>query len=294
MLRKRRAVRRVPHVRACQIGTRVVTVSTQRHGVARSLASFVLVCVVATALAAAARAADPEPRSLAARVGKSSGETRLMRPSSLLTPLRAGEPIRSGDRVYTGEDGNIELLFTDGAVVLVRPRSEFAVEGYRYDAQGERSLFALARGAVRTVTGAIGKRNHDDFRLRTPTATIGIRGTEFETSENACDTRACAPGERPGLVVTVYKGRVAVSNASGTTEVPEGATLYVRNAQEPAVFGTGEPQRPAQPAPQQRPNAGAPPRPPNGNGSAPRGPAPAPGRAIPSLDPGYDGPPVGQ
>lgn len=251
-----------------------------------------LVCIVATAMAAAARAADPQARAFAARVGKSSGETRLMRPSSLLTPLRVGEPIRAGDRVYTGEDGNIELLFTDGAVVLVRPRSEFAVEGYRYDAQGERSLFALARGAVRTATGAIGKRNHEDFRLRTPTATIGIRGTEFETSENACDTRACQPGERPGLVVTVYKGRVAVSNASGTTEVPEGATLYVRNAQEPAVFGTGEPQRPAQPAPQNRSNGAATPRPPNG--SPPGVPAPAPVRPVAPLGPAYDGPPVGQ
>jgi hypothetical protein len=200
----------------------------------------------------------------AASVANSSGDTRLMRPSALLTPLRPGEPIRTGDRVLTGADGRVELRFGDGAVVVVQPKSDFLVEEFRYDQQEERSFFRLAKGAVRTVTGAIGKRRHEDFRLSTPTATIGIRGTDFETAENPCGATVCEPGERPGLMVTVYQGRVAVSNAAGTTEVPAGATLYVRNREAPATFGNGEP--PARRAPA-RPEA--PPETPrrNGNGS---------------------------
>ena len=284
--------------RSPEIATRAITVETRRARLERVLALFLLACVVAIGLRDA-RAADSEPRALAARVGKSSGETRLMRPSALLTPLRVGEPIRAGDRVYTGADGIVELRFTDGAVVLVRPDSEFTVEGYRYDAQGESSLLALARGAIRTVTGAIGKRNHEDFRLSTPTATIGVRGTDFETLQNVCRGRGCLPGERPGLSVTVYKGRVAVSNSSGTTEVPEGATLYVRSAQEQPVFGTGEPRRLAPsplPAPLQRQSPPPPQRPGAGAGVGPGvgAAAPEPDRSGPATVLIYEGPPVGQ
>ncbi len=208
------------------------------------------------------------PRVEAASVASSTGDTRLMRPSALLTPLRPGEPIRTGDRVLTGADGRVELRFGDGALVVVQPKSDFLVEEFRYDQQEERSFFRLAKGAVRTVTGAIGKRRQEDFRLSTPTATIGIRGTDFETAENPCGATVCEPGERPGLVVTVYQGRVAVSNAAGTTEVPAGATLYVRNRETPASFGNGEP--PARRAPA-RPEA--PPEAPrrNGNGNGARG-----------------------
>ena len=202
-----------------------------------------------------AQIAASNGRPGAAEVVASSGDTRLMRPSALLTPLRAGEPIRAGDRVLTGDDGRVQLRFMDGALVAVQPGSDFKVEEFRYDAKVERSFVSLARGAIRTVTGAIGKRNHDDYRLQTPTATIGIRGTDFETTERPCGTVGCRPGERPGLTVTVYKGRVAVTNDSGTTEVPEGSTLRVRSRSAPATFGLADPPVRRAPAPDPRPGA---------------------------------------
>ncbi|HOA93368.1 MAG TPA: FecR family protein [Quisquiliibacterium sp.] len=218
---------------------------------------------MALSLAAMPAAANDEPRTDAAVVAQSSGETRLMRPSALLMPLRPDEIVRSGDRVLTGADGRVELRFLDGGVMVVQPNSDFKVEAFRYDANGEKGFFALAKGALRAVSGAIGKRNQADYRLTTPTATIGIRGTEYEASETPCGNAGCAAGERPGLTVKVIRGRVAVTNAAGTTEVPEGATLYVRTASTPATFGNGaEPPapRPQTPRPQ---GAGRP----SGNGN---------------------------
>ncbi|MFO1198871.1 MAG: FecR domain-containing protein [Burkholderiaceae bacterium] len=212
-------------------------------------AIFALAHALAIASEAPATPA-PAPRNDAATVTASYGDTRLLRPSAILTPLKAGEAVRSGDRVITGSDGRVELRFLDGAVMAIQPGSDFKVEAYQYDAAGERNFMALARGALRTISGAIGKRNRDDYKLTTPTATIGIRGTEYEAAETPCGQAGCAPGDRPGLTVRVFQGRVAVSNGTGTTEVPEGQTLYVRTAAAPASFGSGDPPAvPQAPAP---------------------------------------------
>lgn len=215
-----------------------------RRGSRRAATAVAAFLLAAASVAAYAQIAAAQGRPSAASVVASSGDTRLMRPSALLTPLRPGEQIRAGDRVLTGDDGRVELRFVDGAVVAVQPGSDFKVDEFRYDRDGERSFLSLARGAIRTVTGAIGKRVHEDFRLKTPTATIGIRGTDFETIETFCGPAGCAAGQRAGLTVTVYKGRVAVSNDAGTTEVPEGATLRVRTRSEPATFGDVAPAEP--------------------------------------------------
>jgi len=205
-------------------------------------------------------AQPPGERPLAAVVAASSGDTRLLRPSSLIAPVRAGAQVRSGDRVVTGDDGQVELKFLDGAVIVVRPASEFRIELWRYDAEGERAFFSLVRGAMRAITGAIGRRDRDrerdreDFRLNTPTATIGIRGTEFETVETRCPAAGCRAGDREGLSVTVVSGRVAVTNDAGTVEVPQGATLHVRDRATPGGFVSGAP--PARARARSAPRAG--------------------------------------
>lgn len=185
------------------------------------------------------------PRSLAATVTRSSGETRLLRPSAMLTPLKTGEPIRSGDRVMTGAGGMVELRFVDGAVITLRPQTELVIDDYRFEADSERSFFSLVRGAVHAISGSIGKRNRDDFRLQTPTAIVGIRGTEFELVETRCAPSGCASGEPEGLTVSVMSGRVAVTNDAGTVEVPQGAKVTVRDRRSPAVFADASRAAPA-------------------------------------------------
>jgi FecR protein len=184
---------------------------------------------------AGAWAALPE----AATVAGSRGETSLMRESSLSSPVRVSASLRSGDRVVTGSDGRLELRFTDAAFVAIGPDSEFKIESYQFDAQAQQGFFALARGVIHTVSGEIGKRRHDDYRLTTPTGVLGIRGTEFDVEHVVCRPDKCPPGARPGLAVTVVKGRVAITNDAGTIEVPAGAAVYLKDRATPAVFTKG-------------------------------------------------------
>jgi hypothetical protein len=94
-------------------------------------------------------------------------------------PAARGQELQSGDQIVT-TNGRAQIRFTDGAFVSLQPNTEFAIRDYRYDGKtdgSERGVFGLVRGALRTVTGAIGRVNRSAYQIQTPTATIGIRGT---------------------------------------------------------------------------------------------------------------------
>ena len=198
----------------------------------------------------------PEPGSAspdAAQVLRSEGQTLLVRGSAFLSPVRAEVPIRSGDRIRTGPDGFVQLRFADGALISLQPGSDFRVDAWIYDAQHQRSFFELLQGSIRAVSGRIGKRKTEDWRLRTPTATIGIRGTAFSVNETpSCPVVGCPAGIEPGLTVEVTEGRVAVSNAAGAIEVPAGSTLRLRDARTVPTLATV----PARTAPARVPSGG--------------------------------------
>lgn len=167
----------------------------------------------------------------AAEVTLSEGETMLIRGVSFSTPVRRDVPIRSGDRIRTGRDGRVALRFADGAQMSIQGGSEFRVDSYVFDQDRQRSFFELIKGSIRVISGRIGKRDPQDWRLTTPTATIGIRGTEFTVDQTVCPVSGCADGLVSGLKVAVIAGRVAVTNLAGTVEVPAGATLALADAQ---------------------------------------------------------------
>ena len=94
-------------------------------------------------------------------------------------PAARGQELQSGDRIVT-TNGRAQIRFTDGAFVSLQPNTDFAIRDYRFEGKtdgSERGVFGLVRGALRTVTGAIGRVNRSAYQIQTPTATIGIRGT---------------------------------------------------------------------------------------------------------------------
>ena len=225
---------------------------------------------------AVAQTHSPGPRAPLAGIARdsvavvtgASGDTVLLRAGSLTSPVRPGMQLAAGDRLFTRGGGRVALRFSDGAVMALHPNTEFRIDDYQYDAADQRSFLSLMRGALRTVTGAIGRRQRDDYRLNTPSATIGIRGTEYEASETVCPPSGCGPGERAGLALRVIQGRVALSNEAGSLEVGAGATGLVTDRRTLPVLAaqTLPPQAvPPQAAPAAavpRQTVGSPPEPP--------------------------------
>jgi hypothetical protein len=121
-----------------------------------------------------------EAAAAAGRVDFTTGGVTVAGRNGQQRPLARGAELDSGDTIRTGADGRAQIRFTDGSYVSLQPNTDFAISEYKYDGQAdgsERGFYGLVRGAMRTVTGAIGRVNRNAYRVTTPTATVGIRGT---------------------------------------------------------------------------------------------------------------------
>ena len=157
--------------------------------------------------------------------------------------LAKGSALEEGDRIVTASNGRLQVRMDDGGLIVLRPLSELVIEQFRYPAadanasaatQTPRSLMSLVRGGLRAITGALGKSTPEAYEMRTPVATIGIRGTDY--SALYC-TDDCADLDLdPGLYVGVAEGGIRVANDAGSLELGPGGYGYVRDAHSaPAV-----------------------------------------------------------
>ena len=144
-------------------------------------------------------------------------------------PARTGDWLQPGQMVVTGSHGRAQIRFRDGALISLQPESRFRIDQYAYGETKQRGFYSLLEGTLRAISGAIGKKNPDDFRLDTPTATIGIRGTEFLVQEIHC-APSCKPGQQDGLNVAVSHGRVFVFNGAGAIDLAAGRATWVASA----------------------------------------------------------------
>ena len=91
--------------------------------------------------------------------------------------------IFSFDEVRTGK-GRMAVEFLDSTVLKLTEHSKVIIDTYIFDPDPSKSKMALnmASGTARFITGKLGKIDKKNITIRTPSATIGIRGTDFTTT----------------------------------------------------------------------------------------------------------------
>jgi hypothetical protein len=165
-----------------------------------------------------------------------------------------GTEVQSGDTIRVGAASNAQIRLSDESIVGLRPGTVFRVDEFIYSGQAdgnERSLFTLLKGGFRTVTGAIGRlHSRERYAVRTPTATIGIRGTHYTVvhCDDDCGTpnrvtlaaldniaqSDAAPGVGQSIANGTYggvtDGRIEVVNQTGEHEFAANTFFYVANA----------------------------------------------------------------
>ena len=154
--------------------------------------------------------------SAAARVDFVYGQVTVAGLDGREQPLQRGAELNNGDTVRTAE-GRAQLRFSDGAYVSLQPQSEFAIRDYRFDGKtdgSERGFFGLLKGAMRTVTGLVGRVNRDQYQVTTPTATIGIRGTG-----GVIQVR-----DDGATLIVGTSGIWSLTNPAGSIDVPAGVS----------------------------------------------------------------------
>ncbi len=146
----------------------------------------------------------------AAMVGEATlviGVAKVISADGVERSVERGSAIRVGDRIETGAGGHVHLRFVDGARLSVRPASRLQVENYSRasDASALTAIkFRLDEGVVRSITGAWGEAERDRFRLNTPVAAIGVKGTDFVVKSDGETTLA-----------SVYTGAIMLTPIAG-------------------------------------------------------------------------------
>lgn len=181
---------------------------------ADGVAARTAVCVAALMLVHGVALADP-----AARVVFAAGEVRVLAANGTSRAAARDLAVDSGDTIETGK-GQVQLRMVDGAMMSLGERTTLRLDDYRPAGPAgddEHGYMSLLKGALRTISGSIGKARPERYKLETPSGTIGIRGTEY-----TADT-----GD--GLRVGVIGGLVAVCNDGGCVDVPKGSSAYTPN-----------------------------------------------------------------
>lgn len=106
--------------------------------------------------------------------------------------LGKGLALKEGDRLTTAEGATAIIKMQDGTRMTVRPNSEMLIQQYQFKASAPADnsmVMQLLKGGFRAITGLISKSSPDAARVVTKTATIGIRGTDFDARVCATDCR---------------------------------------------------------------------------------------------------------
>ncbi len=147
-------------------------------------------------------------------------------------------PLHNGDVLNTGTRGFAIIKFIDGTKMTLRPNTKFQINNVSIKKNEENVFFSLIRGGFRAITGAISKSNPRAFRVHTPVATIGIRGTEFDA--RLCDDDCDAENQKikgEAKDASAVIGRIALLRGSATAlneagqshSLSVGAAVYERD-----------------------------------------------------------------
>ena len=113
-------------------------------------------------------------------VDEIKGKGSITRTDGVKIEIEQSLDIFSYDEVTTGK-GRTAINFVDDTRVEITEHSKLIIDEFVYDPANNEGGFTLtaALGTVRYASGQIAKDNRENIKIQTPTATIGVRGTDF-------------------------------------------------------------------------------------------------------------------
>ncbi|WP_236860730.1 FecR family protein [Candidatus Reidiella endopervernicosa] len=163
------------------------------------------------------------PVQAAVDIGKvisSSGSFMAKQSDGQTRKLKRRSKIHEGDLLITGANSQAQIRFKDSSLLELKPNTEFKVDEFSFSGKAdgsEKSVYSLIKGGMRTITGKIGKKDKSKYKVNTPVASIGIRGTHYGLQ--LCTSGSCNGDD--GLFGGIYEGAIVLGNESG--EHPIGA-----------------------------------------------------------------------
>lgn len=150
-----------------------------------------------------------------------NGSVQITNAAGQTRALQKGDAVHESDTVTTAEGASAQIKMRDNGMIAIRPDSRLKFDSFVFTGKidgNEKSFFSLLRGGFRAITGLIGKKNKENYRITTTAATIGIRGTDHETF-------VVVPGSE--LAATVPVGTYNKVNAGETVMTTEKGSINI-------------------------------------------------------------------
>ena len=184
-----------------------------------------------SASAPESRAAGVEPGKRFATVLRVRGEVVASGGSSgRARQLREGDAVYVGERVRAPALAEAVLKTEDAGFIAIRPSTEFVAERFAAeDKPSDNLAVRLLTGSLRVISGWIGRTNRAGHQVVTPTATIGIRGTDHEPYVLSAEL-AAATANREGTYDKVNRGGTTMQVGENKLDIDAGRVGFVRAA----------------------------------------------------------------
>ena len=151
--------------------------------------------------------------------------------------------IYQGDKIITAKKGFVVIKMIDDSKVTLRPSTEFVIDKYDQTKGAEKIEVSLVKGGLRALTGAIAKRRPEAYKMTTPVASLGIRGTDYsvryceadcEADEDTYDQHEIIKtdclfqldGIPPGLYATVFEDKIFGRQGNNETVIDPPKAIY--------------------------------------------------------------------
>ena len=134
-------------------------------------------------------------------------------PGADTRPIVIGSDVSFREKVVTTGDGQAQLMFLDQSTMMIGPNSQVVIDEFVYDPNTSSGKFAatLTQGSFRYIGGKLSKQG--DATLKTPVATIGIRGSDIIVNHSG--------GNNATGVQTIH-GNATVESNGQTIKLPTG------------------------------------------------------------------------
>ncbi|HEY0962455.1 MAG TPA: FecR family protein, partial [Pseudomonadales bacterium] len=143
------------------------------------------------------------------------GQVEALDASGAVRQLTRGADVFAADTIAVGPEGYAQVRMVDEALISLKSDTSFTISSYEFDgnpATPDSATMSMVRGGFRTISGSIGDADEDTYRIDTPHASIGIRGTMHSA--------IIVEGV---LYTGVYDGGTTISNNLGSIDAGIGA-----------------------------------------------------------------------
>ena len=165
------------------------------------------------------------------------GSLKATMPNSEVRDLQKSSVIYLHDTLTTDQNSQAQIAYTDNTLLTFKAGSKLTIDQYHYEPNKPsvgKYVMSLIEGGFRTITGLIAKNTPDEYKVNTPVATIGVRGTDYAISLTG--------GQ---LYVGYYSGSPCVSGGSSQlclnpkvpfANVPKAGVAPIPLTQQPAAL----------------------------------------------------------